>query len=403
MQFKEREFLPVILGADFATYSLARSFHEEYGVKTLAVSMAATGYIQNSDIIENRVFENLDKKEVLVEKLTEIGKEFEGKKKLIVMGCGDWYVRALIESKHLLEKYYIIPYIDEELYNKIVLKDKFYEIFEELNLDYPNTYVYHCGEENTLDFDFEYPIIGKPSDSSKYHYASFEGQDKVFTFHNRDEMLNVLDKLEKSTYDSNFIIQDKIPGDDTNMRILTCYCDHNSKVRFASFGRTLLEDHAPTAIGNPVAIINDVNEDVVKAATKFLEHIGYVGFANFDIKYDKRDGKYKFFEINVRLGRSNFYVTGSGFNAVKWIVDDYIYNDLGEYTVADNICLYTVVPKYVIKKYVPDGEIKTLALKLFKEGKVSYPLDYKKDKNLKQRFYAKAVLYNQIRKFKRYF
>lgn len=59
------------------------------------------------------------------------------------------------------------------------------------------------------------------------------------------------------------------------------------------------------------------------------------------------------FEINVRLGRSNFYVTGSGFNTVKWIVDDYIYNKLDDYTVADNINLYTVVPKGVIKNTFP--------------------------------------------------
>ena len=56
MQFAEREFLPVILGADITAYSLARSFHEEYGVKSLVLSMARGGYIANSDIIENRVF-----------------------------------------------------------------------------------------------------------------------------------------------------------------------------------------------------------------------------------------------------------------------------------------------------------------------------------------------------------
>ena len=109
MHFEEREFLPVILGADITAYSLARSFHEEYHIKSLVLSMSEGGYIANSDIIENRIFPGLEKKEVLVERLLEIGKEFEGKKKLIVLGCGDWYVRALIESKKVLEPYYIVP------------------------------------------------------------------------------------------------------------------------------------------------------------------------------------------------------------------------------------------------------------------------------------------------------
>lgn len=403
MHFEEREFLPVILGADITAYSLARSFHEEYHIKSLVLSMSEGGYIANSDIIENRVFPGLEKKEVLVEKLLEIGKEFEGKKKLIVLGCGDWYVRALIESKKVLEPYYIVPYIDEDLLNKIVLKDKFYEIFEELGLDYPETYVYECGKENDLKFNFKYPVIAKPANSAMYHYAKFEGKKKVFSFDNEEDLRKMLANLEKSSYNYKFLIQDKIPGDDTYMRVLTCYCDKNSKVRFAALGRTLLEDHTPTAIGNPVAIINEVNPDIVAAATKFLEHIGYVGFANFDIKYDERDGKYKFFEINVRLGRSNFYVTGSGFNTVKWIVDDYIYDKLDDYTVADNINLYSVVPKGVIMKYVPESDFKNLARKLFKEGKVTYPLLYKEDKNLKHNFYARAALLNQYRKFKKYF
>ena len=403
MQFEEREFLPVILGADITAYSLARSFHEEYKIKSLVLSMSEGGYIANSDIIENRIFPHLEQKDVLVKHLIEIGEEFKGKKKLIVLGCGDWYVRALIESKKELEPYYIVPYIDEELLNKIVLKDKFYEIFEELGLDYPKTYVYECGKENDLKFDFDYPVIAKPANSAMYHYAKFEGKKKVFTFDNEADLRKMLTNLEGSSYDYKFLIQDKIPGDDTYMRVLTCYCDQNSKVRFASLGRTLLEDHTPTAIGNPVAIINEVNSDIVAAATKFLEHIGYVGFANFDIKYDERDGKYKFFEINVRLGRSNFYVTGSGFNTVKWIVDDYIYNKLDDYTVADNINLYTVVPKGVIMKYVPESDFKDLARRLFKEGKVTYPLIYKADKNLKHNFYARAALVNQFRKFKKYF
>ena len=167
-------------------------------------------------------------------------------------------------------------------------------------------------------------------------------------------------------------------------------------------GHVLLEDHTPSAIGNPVVIINEVNDQIVAAATKFLEHIGYTGFANFDIKYDTRDGKFKFFEINVRLGRSNFYVTASGFNTVKWIVDDLIYEKELEYTVADNEHLFSLVPKYVIKNYVHDEELKNRALKLMKEGRWTFPIKYKADKNPKRIFYTNAVFYNQIRKYKIY-
>ena len=402
MKFNELEFVPIILGADITAYSLARSFHEEYGIKSITLSMTQKGYVSESSFIENRYFPNLDKASESVRRLVEVGKEFEGKKKLILFGCGDWYVRTIIENKSKLSQYYIIPYIDEDLLNKIVLKDKFYEICEELKIDYPKTYIYDCGKKNDLSFDFDYPVIAKPANSAMYHYAKFPGKKKVFKFDNEEDLRKMLSDLEKTDYNYKFLIQDMIPGDDSNMRVLTCYCDRNSKVRFVALGHTLIEDPHPTAIGNPVAIVNEVNPDIVSAATRFLEHIGYVGFANFDVKYDSRDGKYKFFEINVRLGRSNYYVTGSGFNHVKWIVDEYIYNKLPDYTVADNKNVYSVVPKYVIKKYVPNSEFKTEALKLWKQGKVSRPLIYKKEKSFMTKFYAYRNYFNYIRKFKRY-
>ncbi len=401
MEFKETGFMAVILGADITAYSLARSFYEEYKIKSLVVSQKQAKIISESRIIENRVIPGLDDVDFLVEKLVEIGKEFKGKKQLILMGCGDFYVRNFVDNKDVLGEYFVIPYIDKALMDEIVLKDKFYEICDKLGINYPKTYVYTCGQENDLKFDFDYPVIAKTANSALYHYAEFPGKKKVFRFYNEKDLREMLSNLEKSSYDYKFLIQDCIPGDDSNMRVLTCYCDRNSKVKFASLGHCLLEDHTPSAIGNPVAIINEVDEKIVADAAKFLEYVGYKGFANFDIKYDSRNNTYNFFEINVRLGRSNFYVTGSGFNTVKWIVDDLIYHKDLEYTVADRENLFTVVPKGIIMRYVKNPELRARVKRLWREGKISYPLYFKPDMSLKRSFYVGAAYMNQYRKYHR--
>ena len=62
-----------------------------------------------------------------------------------------------------------------------------------------------------------------------------------------------------------------IPGDDTSMRILTTYSDRNGKVRFASFGQTLLEDMRPMGVGNPLAIVSRTDEAIVAEAARLLE------------------------------------------------------------------------------------------------------------------------------------
>lgn len=404
MEFKEYDFLPVILGGDITAYSLVRSFYEEYQIKSLSLNMSQGGPVVMSKLCESIYYPNLESVDVLLPALMQVGEKYSKNKKLLVLGCGDWYVRILIENKEMLSKYYIIPYIDEELMNNIVLKDKFYEIIGELGIPYPETFVYDCKEKTPLDFDFEYPIIAKTANSALYHYAKFEGKKKVFTFDNKEQLEKMLASLATSSYDYKFLIQDRIPGDDSGMRVLTCYCDRNSVVRFAALGHTLLEEHTPSALGNPCAIINEVDMEVVNQARRFLEHIGYVGYANFDLKYDPRDGKYKFFEINIRLGRSNYYVTGSGFNTVKYLVDDYVYNkDFEGLTVADNEHLFTFVPKYVIKKFVHDEELKARALRLFKEKKVSNPIVYAPDMTMKRRLYAAAYSFNQIKKFNKYY
>lgn len=404
MEFKEYDFLPVILGGDITAYSLVRSFYEEYQIKSLAVNMSRGGPVVMSALCDSLYYDKLETVDVLIPTLMEIGEKYSKNKKLIVLGCGDWYVRILIEKKALLSKYYIVPYIDEDLMNRIVLKDKFYEILEELHIPYPKTFVYDCKEKTPLTYDFEYPIIAKTANSALYHYAKFEGKKKVFCFNSKAELEKMLENLGKSSYDYKFLIQDRIPGDDSGMRVLTCYCDSNSLVRFAALGHTLLEEHTPSALGNPCAIINEVDMEVVNQAQVFLEHIGYVGYANFDLKYDPRDGKYKFFEINIRLGRSNYYVTGSGFNAVKYLVDDFIYGkEFTGLTVADREHLFTFVPKYVIKKYVRDEELKARAMRLYKEGKWSNPIIYKPDMTPKRWAYVAAYELNQIKKFNEYY
>ncbi|MBC8610556.1 carbamoyl phosphate synthase-like protein [uncultured Ruminococcus sp.] len=404
MKLEEREFIPVILGGDITTYSLARSFHEEYHIRSIAISMQKNWLNSYSSIIENIIVPNMHKEEIFLKTLLDLGEKRGKDKKLILIACGDWYVRLIIEHRKELSPYYVIPYIEEDLMNRLVLKDSFYEICDQTGVPYPKTFVYDCKEKNELDLPFGFPVIAKPASSAQYHYAEFKGKKKVFKFETMDQLRAMLKELETSSYDYKFLIQDFIPGDDTYMNILTCYCDRNSKVRFMSFGRTLMEDQGPMAIGNPVAIINEVKLDVMNKAKKMLEEVGYTGFANFDIKYDMRDHSYRYFEINTRLGRSNFYVTGSGFNAVKWIVDDLIYHkDFAEEPViADRENLYTVIPKSIIMKYVQDEKLKEQVERLYREGKVSNPIDYKGDTNLIHKLYAKYFMMKQKKRFEAY-
>ena len=82
----ENRFVPLLLGADINVYSMARAFHEAYGVKTVAYGMYPSGVCVGSDIIDYRVCENNDAPEVVLANVKKVAAEFSDRK-VIVLGC----------------------------------------------------------------------------------------------------------------------------------------------------------------------------------------------------------------------------------------------------------------------------------------------------------------------------
>ena len=320
------DVLPVVVGGDIGAYSLARAFHEAYGIRTIAVSRLAGWVVGTSSIIDNVRCEDPFDARVLAPVLQRIADEHPDRP-LLLLGSADSTVKAIIEVREEigLDERYLAPYVSRETFVAATEKQNFTRLCQKLGVDHPGTVVVDLAEEidDALEIPFAFPVIAKPAEVSDWKRVSFEGQSKVHTVASREELMTLLRTVREAGYRSSIIVQDRIPGDDQHMRILTVYCDAYSRVRFASCGRTLLEEHAPGAIGNPAAIITDVDPEMVEQAQRLCAELGWTGFANFDLKHDRRDGRTKFFELNPRLGRSNYYITAGGHNPVTWYVDEH--------------------------------------------------------------------------------
>ena len=395
---------PVLLGGDINCYSVARAFHEAYGVKSIAYGKVLLGATKDSKIIDFRIDENMTETEEVLKILKETSEEIKKTNKIpILMGCTDEYAELIIDYRDILSQMYITPYIDKELKDKLIEKESFYEMCEEKGLYYPKTYIFSKGDKIT-DFEFSYPVIIKPSDSVLYWQFPFEGMNKVYTANNKEEFTEITNKIYEGKYNKNLIIQDFIPGDDSQMRVLTCYSDRNAKVKMMCLGHVLLEEHTPTAIGNHAAIITEYDEDLMNGIKDFLESIDYVGFSNFDIKFDSRDNKYKLFEINLRQGRSNYYVTSSGNNIAKYVVEDRILQEDLKLKVQKDPFYWHVVPNGVVFKYVKDEDLVRKVKGLIAEGKEATSFGYNKDLkgNFKRSLYVFLYNLNQFKKYKKY-
>lgn len=408
-----KKFTPILLGSDINVYGMARSFNEEYGIRVKALAdtqLAATRY---SKIVDVQLHPGFSEDPTFIEvmrKEMDIYRNHE--EPVILIACGDGYAELLAKHKDELSQVFVVPYIEYDLLKKLISKEGFYEIAEQYGLPYPKTKIITMDDykqENYLSFPFDYPVELKPEDPVSWLDVQFEGRKKAFTIHDEAELVDIVGKIYTNGYKADLILQDFIPGDDSNMRVLNAYVDKNHQVKMMCMGHPLLEDPTPQSIGNYMAILPEYNEKLYEQVQSFLEKLNYTGMANFDIKYDARDGQYKFFEINLRQGRSSFYVTLNGYNLAKWYVDDYVEDSLKEQdTVYGNKLkskhvLWLGVPVKIFKEYAYENETKRIAEELVHEGRYGTTVFYDKDHSFKRWLLMKYMFHNYYARYKKYY
>lgn len=370
-------FQPLLFGGDINVYSVARAFHEAYGVKSIAYGKFHTFPCAFSAIIDYRTCPDNDKDEVFLRHVNEVCAQLPDKT-VLVIGCGDSYVQLAARYKDQMPANAIAPYIPGDLLDRLINKEYFYQLCDQHGIDHPATVIYDKSMGHDFDLPWGPPYIAKPADGVAYWQHEFEGIKKVYICQSRQELLDALDAVYAAGYPGHMILQEFIPGDDTYMRVLTNYSDRNAQVKLMCLGHVLLEEHSPHGIGNHAVIITEHDEALCLKIKALLESLHYVGFSNFDIKYDSRDGKYKLFEINCRQGRSNYYVTGAGYNIAKLLVEDRVEHKELPFVITENESLWRMVPKAVAFKFVPRSYHPRMKA-LLKKGAATHSLEYSRD------------------------
>ena len=378
------DFSPILLGGDANAYGMARSFFEEYGKVSRTICKGAFHICQHSKLMSIDVCEpNLEDDEVFVKTLRSFADKFPHET-LVLAPCGDNYTKMLVRNQNELRDRYLFSIMSPEQFDLLSTKERFYGTCERFGLEFPKTA--EVTKENWREFvsPFEYPIIVKPSNSVAYWNCEYPGKKKVFVCRNASELEQILTGVYSSSYDDAMIIQDFIPGDDTRMRVMNCYSNREGRVTMQCLGDVVLEEHTPLGIGSYGAIMTGYNEDINARIKGFLEEIGYVGYSNFDLKYDERDGSYKLFEINPRQGRSSYFTTASGKNLARYLEEDVLEqtNKPCDVATLEDEVLWTMIPLDVVRGYTSDEATLARVERLIAQGKVSQSYWSKDDTSL---------------------
>lgn len=314
------KFTPVIMGANRGAYGLARVFYEKYGVKTIIISPFQTGPVRHSRILE--FYKQTDMQDVatLVQTMTKIARDYPDTKKKI-FGSDDRYVELLIKNRLHFPGDWVVPYADHDAYLAVTDKTNFYNLCERLDISHPRTAVIH----NSEPFNLAFPVIIKAAQTPEFQNLQFEGKKKIYICHNEKEAATVIAQIRLAGYTSDLLVQEYIPGDDTCLGIVTVYVSKKDlQVKLFSYANVLVDDPTPSAIGNSLAGWVREEKRIEEPIYKMMAATGFYGFATLDVKYDARRDAFVFFELNGRLGLSNYYVTAAGHNVARYYIEDFL-------------------------------------------------------------------------------
>ncbi|MFT8593773.1 MAG: carboxylate--amine ligase [Bifidobacterium sp.] len=384
-----KQVQPFLLGSDINVYGMARAFHEQYGIVSKAYAYFQLAPTRYSRIVDVTIVPDFDELDAFKRYMLELGSSFKARNPdtvALLIPCSDVYADLLSQCGDELRKYFVYNTLDDALSRRLSYKSSFYRICEEFKLPHPRTATFDReavarGDYRNLPFGF--PVAMKPANSVEWLGIEFEGRKKAFIIDTPEELESLIQKSYKAGYTSEMVIQDFIPGGDDRMRVLNAYVDQHHRVRMMFLGHPLLEDPTPVAVGNYAAILPDYDEEVFRRIAAFLEGIGYEGVANFDMKFDVRDQTYKLFEINLRQGRSSYFVTLNGFNLARYFVDDLVEDSAfdGKTVFGRGDKLWLEIPRSIFRTYVADNSDKQTALSMIKSGNWGSTLEYSKDMN----------------------
>lgn len=244
-------------------------------------------------------------------------KDYAGKQMVppVLIPCHDSYVDIIDDHLEELKKFYLIPQTEQGLWSKVMDKEALHRLATEKGVNVPETV--RINEENffeKIETILHYPCIVKPTDSPSF-VSKF--RKKIFMVHNKQELEAALAKAKQA--DEEVIVQRIIPGFDDHMYTFDAYLNQDSKVthwvtcqKFRQF---------PINFGASVYTGQRYVPELYEIGAKFLEEIGYKGFAEIEFKKDAETGKYYLIEINARITNLNnlLYKVGVNFPYITYM------------------------------------------------------------------------------------
>ncbi len=299
----------VILGCNYYIGLSAIRCLGSKGIHTVAVDYSNKGnYGARSKYCCEKLIAPHYKKQT--EKFVEFLKDYAEKQdyKPVLLPCHDLYVEIIDKYLDELKEYYFIPQTKKGLYTELMNKETLHKLATDKGVLVPETV--RVNEDNfmeKIEDIVKYPCIVKPVDSPTF-VDKF--RRKLFKVHNREELEDALNKAKEAGLE--VIVQRIIPGFDDHMHTFDAYLNQDSKVTHWVTCQKYRQ--YPINFGASVYTGQKYVPELYEIGSKFLEGVGYKGFAEIEFKKDAETGDFYLIEVNVRFTNFNTLLHKLGVN-----------------------------------------------------------------------------------------
>lgn len=396
--------LPVIVGYDIGAYSFARIFHENSGVTSVVLTEAERGPINDSRILDVRLFPKgtFDNDERFLQALAGIEQEFAGRE-LILCVNADEYVEFVARHASQLEGRWFLPYSPQAAVTLANSKGEMAGVLTELGYAAPRRVVVDPSRGSAELDHLTYPVVVKPESGADLAANWNRGLRKVELWENREAGEHTMKAFAQAGMTARIIVQEFIPGDDTTQWLVNGYVDSSGRVTACGSGRLILGLHQPEYVGNAGIVLTMHNAELIEAAKRIVTRVGIRGFFSMDVKVDPRDGTAYWLDLNPRIGRGHYYMKVAGIDLAAAMLAD-MRGEAAQYQTNSGQGIFCIIPPVLANAhYVRDSVLLAEVKRARHRRRPVNPLAYRADRHPKRLAYRTANAINQLRRMKRFY
>ncbi len=315
--FAHAKFSPAVIGnMSYSGLGLARALGR-HGVPVIGFSPIGDIVGMNSRFLTPVICPNVsEQEEEFLDFLICLGNRLE--RKSVFFPTGDNTVLFLAKHAENLRDLYEFVVPDARLVRQVVGKESIFDLCIHHDIPTPRTEYPKSKEEMAEAMEnIGFPCIIKPVLSPLWwtdEISAIVNHGKVVRLESLEHGLKVYDEL--APLNSEFIVQEIIPGDDRNLFYFVFYADRQGKalVRFAGQKHRV----TPTHFGSASYVKSIHDAQLEEISLKVVDAIGYIGLGGIEFKLDPRDNKFKLIEFNARFGLWDILATKCGID-LPWV------------------------------------------------------------------------------------